>query len=430
MATKRDKKCGLLFFVFFCVFCDCPSFSEEPVKAELGAESAWVGQAVPLHITLYAPGPFSGTASFDLPELPRTFIIKQGRPIVGSETIGGETWMTQRHQFHIYTQGAGNVEIPPIHVRFEAKRDFLSDAQPFEGTTPVLRFESRHPPGIQSGAVVVSTPNMEIEQTWSPRPGQALEAGDVVERRIVRRATKTTGMVLPDPSLSAPVGVRVYSAEPIIHDKTERGESTAERIDTIRYQFSAGGKFQLPALEFRWWNLEKEQLETKSLDGAEFKVAALATKAADQPDNRQWIWWFALLPLLWILKLIAGRILKPLRQTERLAVKAVVSACRRNHPDEAYAALLHWSRITGITPPPDAPFAEEWELLSRTLYSAESMSWKGRALASAFKSFRKQWLRKGFASSESPALPELNPTSLSTGTRRAGTSPRPCVGGG
>ena len=50
----------VLLFIYSCCPSVCCSF--EPVRAEIGKETAWTGEAVPLIITLYSPGPFSGTA--------------------------------------------------------------------------------------------------------------------------------------------------------------------------------------------------------------------------------------------------------------------------------------------------------------------------------------------------------------------------------
>ena len=79
------------------------SAAAEVVRAKLGKDTAWTGEAVPLIVTLYSPGPFSGTASFELPELPRTTFVRAGNPLVGSEQIDDESYFTQRHEFTIYT---------------------------------------------------------------------------------------------------------------------------------------------------------------------------------------------------------------------------------------------------------------------------------------------------------------------------------------
>ena len=130
-------------FVMTLLFLSCSvSQAFEPVQAELGKEVAWTGEAVPLIITIYSPGPFSGTAAFDLPELPQTVAVKVGNPVVGSEDVDGESYLTQRHVFHLYTQQSGQVAIPSFRVRFSGKRTFTSDAEAMEGETPDLRWRS------------------------------------------------------------------------------------------------------------------------------------------------------------------------------------------------------------------------------------------------------------------------------------------------
>jgi hypothetical protein len=72
------------------------AFDVAPVRAELSETTAWTGEAVSLVVTLYSPGPFSGTAAFEIPQLPRTAFVKVGNPLVGSEQIEGESYLTQR----------------------------------------------------------------------------------------------------------------------------------------------------------------------------------------------------------------------------------------------------------------------------------------------------------------------------------------------
>ena len=166
----------------------------DAVRAELEKDSAWTGEAVPLVLTLYSPGPFDGTAAFDWPDLPRTAFVRLGGPVVGSEEIDGESYITQRHEITVYTQRTGEIVIPPFPVRFSGKKTFTSDPEPVEATTAELRFESKRPPGTESMGVVISATEMEIRQSWNPQPDaiEQITAGDVIERTIFRTAQGTT----------------------------------------------------------------------------------------------------------------------------------------------------------------------------------------------------------------------------------------------
>ena len=71
---------------------DDPAADAPNVRAELRKQSAWTGEPVPLVVTLYSPGPFSGAAAFDLPRLSRTTIVTTGSPLVGSDGAPIRRW--------------------------------------------------------------------------------------------------------------------------------------------------------------------------------------------------------------------------------------------------------------------------------------------------------------------------------------------------
>ena len=146
--------------------------------------------------------------------------------MVGSEEVDDESYMTQRHEFTLYTQRSGDIVIPAFRVRFSGKKTFTSDPEPMEGTTSELRFKSKRPPGTESMGVVVSATAMKIQQTWNPVPESDIKAGDVIVRTITRNAEGTTAMMLPPVPTDAPEGVRVYSGTPDVQDKVERGDTT------------------------------------------------------------------------------------------------------------------------------------------------------------------------------------------------------------
>ena len=94
--------------------------------------------------------------------------MKAGNPVVGSQDVDGQSYFTQRHEFTIFTQNAGDIVVPGFRVRFAGKTSFLSDPEAMEGVTPELRFQSKRPPGTDNLGVVVAVTNMEVTQTWNP----------------------------------------------------------------------------------------------------------------------------------------------------------------------------------------------------------------------------------------------------------------------
>lgn len=415
----------------------------EPIHAELGKESAWTGEAVPLIVTLYSPGPFNGTASFDLPRLPRTAIVKLGNPVVGSEQVDEESFLTQRHEFAVYTQSTGEVVIPAFAVRFEAKSSFTSDAEAVEGAAEELRFRSNRPPGTESLGVVIAVADMQLTQSWAPSSDAVVSPGEVIKRTISRRASGTTAMMFPRLDADAPHGVRVYTDDPIVQDNTVRGASTAARTETITYQFERPGTFQLPDQTIAWWDTAAGELKRETLAGETVTIEAVA--ADDQTAGHaggdhaagesvpQWMLAalflasglgaiLAVTGLMRWSEIWRGHRNRP----EGVAARRLLAACRVGAAPDAYAALLAWKRAVAdeaasggndyelaARPPTGSltdSFQQESSALARRMFGKgpSESNWSGDRLATLFKQVRRHNKIEREPTAVS-SLPTLNP---------------------
>jgi len=428
MATENRR--SRVFTILLCAILGLLPASlltaQEPVRAELGKESVWMGQAVPLLVTLYSPGPFSGTAAFELPKIPRTIVMKAGTPLVGNEDIDGVSYFTQRHEFTIYTQQTGEVVVPAFRIRFSGKKTFTSAPEAMEGVTPELRFESRRPPGTERFGALVSAAELAATQSWNPEATEPLKAGDIVERTITRRASGTAAMMMAPVTTAAPPDVRVYLADPIVKDQIQRGEATAERIDTIKYQFEQAGTYQVPELSFDWWDVEASELKRIVLPGNTLtvkgsKVAAESTSGL--PDFR---WRLAILLVGLLVIWTATKLWLAWRfrhnHPEQIAARRLLAACRANAPSDAYSALMQWQRLIGgsrqgsdlkaLPSVGDAPSLEaEQAVLAQYLFGGESAqgAWSGKRLAATFAQTRRRLSLVDRKQRAMCSLPQLNP---------------------
>ncbi len=410
-----------------------------PVQAKLMKESVWTGEGMPMVITLFSPGPFSGTASFDFPELSQTVFIAEGSPLVGSEKIDGESYFTQRHEFTIYTQRSGEIELPSFPVRFSGKKTFTSDPEPIDGATLALQYTSKRPPGLAANEIAIAADSMKITESWTPANLDHLNAGDVIKRKITRRATGTTAMMLPPVSKDAPDGVRVYLTDPIVFDRNERGSRQAERDETIKYQFERPGVFTLPELAFKWWDPKSEEYQQTMLKERTVTVEglpAVATTVTESDEQKSWLWVIMLLGaslIGWYFRTSISAALSHgyhvLYTEETRAAARVVRACRAGDPTAAYVCVLEWMRIVRLnhhvatldsTLNSDQweEFQQEWSNLSQYEFGdrPDRGEWQGSHFVVAFQKFRRNLKHRTSWKSQQSSLPALNPVSTNAST--------------
>ncbi|MCG8651823.1 MAG: hypothetical protein MI861_18430, partial [Pirellulales bacterium] len=321
-------------------------------------------------ITLYSPGPFSGTASFALPEIPQTVFVKVGNPVVGTETIDGQTLLTQQHEFRVITLRSGRVLIPAFQVRFQGKPSFVDQPEPMRGTTNELEFQSRQPPGTQSPgtqppgtqspgtqspAPIIAAEDLEISQRWMPESNTQVRPGDVVQRTVTRSATGTTCMLFPPVKVSGDDNLRVYHHVDKLKDSTDRGQLSAIRVETIQYQFSRAGTYTLPPIEFTWWDLKSQQLTGQQLQGRTIKVvSAMPVPTQPTPSSTTVDWPVqntliaASVCLILVGLFIAVRTRRSARfHPETDVSRQLIRACKSRDAAAAYTNVLAWTRIVG-----------------------------------------------------------------------------------
>jgi hypothetical protein len=373
----------------------------------------WTGQRLPFYVELRARGSFAGAASFALPEIPRTVILKVGNPVVSSQEIDGKSWFVQTHEFALFSQQSGSVEVPEFEVRFRSRDSFTGPVKEQQAQVPAARIEIRTPPGSESVGFLVTTESLDLTENWEPQPGP-VKVGAIFKRTIVQRATNMTGMALAAAPTHAPDGVRVYPGQPEVTDKTERGDFLGERRETITYLLQKPGTLELPALTYVWWNPKTERLQSKTLPAVTFEVTASGETVDTRPD-----WTSQLAAVLLVLGLgiwqrrriamLLARCWKKLNPPDRVAARKLLRACRHHDAAAAQAAWNQWHNMQDDKFLPGPELRAAVTGMQRCLFGpATAGSWRGDELARAFNAERALFKisSKGRPSS---ILPLLNP---------------------
>lgn len=390
----------------------------DPVTVRLPMTTGWTGQRIPIFVELRATGSFAGTAAFELPQLAGALVIKIGPPVVGSEEIDGESWLVQSHEFALFVQRPGPLEVPPFTVRFAHHEGFTGPVKEVQAPVPGARVEIKLPPGTEPSGFFPTTASFTVRESWEPKPGP-VQVGAMIKRTIVQQAVNVSGMALVPAQATAPEGLRLYPGTAETRDSIDRGELVGERRETLTYLVTHPGTRTLPALTYSWWNPKTEQLQSKTLDAVTFDSAPAAstrTRAATDrsPSFRYWLLAAAAIcaPALHQRRRVARwvrRWLAWLFPPDEMAVRRLLAACRRNDATAAEAARFSWLQTKGSGFRTDPELKVAIQGLHRHLYGSGAPNpWQGEELRRAVK---KQLATKRTRSVGTPrsALPALNP---------------------
>lgn len=238
------------------------------------------GQKLTLSLKIATDRWFGGGTRIVLPEVPGLVILQTEQfASNASERRGEQNWVIQRWTLDIYPQRAGAFTIPPIASQVQVNADVGDDVS---GTlaSPPVSFSVAVPLALTDVQQWVAAPEFSVSQQFD-RSLDALQVGDAFERTIVFEASNVMAMMLPSAPPGEFSGLSTYPSPPVLENTNNRGQASASRTERVSYVVEAEGRYQLPALDFYWWNTTAGALQLISLAPQEIVVGTgIATAAA------------------------------------------------------------------------------------------------------------------------------------------------------
>jgi hypothetical protein len=242
------------------------------------AQNIVPGQQVTLNLVIATDRWFGGGTRIILPEVPGLVILQTEQfASNASERRGNQSWVIQRWTLDVYPQKAGEFTIPPVQARLQVNAGSDQDVEGTIASAP-LGLAVTVPAALADIPQWVAAPDFSVQQRFD-RDLDTLQVGDAFERVVEFSATDLMAMMLPSLSATKTPGLAAYPYPPVLDNSNNRGESRATRTERISYVVEAEGRYQLPVLDFYWWNTARNRLEVLSLEAIEFSVGATAVAA-------------------------------------------------------------------------------------------------------------------------------------------------------
>lgn len=389
-------------------------------------DKLYVGQRIPFSIQVLTTARFDSNPRFDLPRVKGALLVQApGKPVFGSDEVERESYTTYSFDFAIYAQREGGFEIPAIPVRVSEVLEIGKAPRESTLTTRSVRLKAIMPPGAEGLASVISTRSFLFgEDRWEPKPGR-VEVGAAFTRSIRMGAEDVLGMSIPTLPLPRIDGMQVYAKQTLVHEERNHGVLYGVVEQVFVYVCERSGRFVVPPISVRWFDLEAGVMKTEILDAVNIEVVAgpgLGGAAAGKGDGKAAgmppTWWLIVsLSVLGVLAVLWRYVLPHLarRWGEREGAWRVEvrRACLQNDAPEAHRTLMQaldrgpasatnrtamgWARSHGA-----AVLQREVERLELAVVT--SSDWNGSALSRCLPAR----LLPTAVSAKAESLPPLN----------------------
>ncbi len=245
------------------------------------ADNIVVGQEVQLTIEVATQRWFAGGTRIHTPEIANLVILRRDQFANNmNQREGSISWVVQRWNLQLYPKLAGDYALPPIQLELSVN-DALDGVIRGSLNTDALAFSAFIPPVLARVERWIATPSLEVSQSLDRQLDQ-LKPGDAITRNILFTATHLASMMLPTANLDSAEGMPAYPGVPRLNDRSNRGEATAERSESIVYVIEKPGQYLLPEQVFYWWNTDTKSAQTVVLPALKID-AGMATPDRNQP---------------------------------------------------------------------------------------------------------------------------------------------------
>ncbi len=414
---------------------------------------------------LYSVGLDGGSLSE--PELKNAVIERLGEDISYDTERNGKYYKVIERRYAIFPQHSGELIIPPIEFNgqiidgnSQPQRRNIFDPFGRQQTRPVrLKSEAMRMtilPQPDHSATWIPARQLTLREKWSPNPPE-FRVGEPVTRTIQMQAIGLSASLLPEITLPAINGIKVYPDQPVTENKTDGVWITGTRQEKIAMIPTVSGSLTLPKINITWWNTQTKKVQTATLPARNIEVLpALTDGQTEQPvtltqptslsqstantnlsaqpsktDPLPWHWFTLIFGIAWLVTLVAWwkakssiQVAAPIQVTKSVnnaslksVRKALKTACNNNDARQARIALLNWANIvwpeskwtglSNIAQQFDHPSLQNAITeLDQNLYANDTDAWNGKNLWDLIS--KQEWPKKSLTPSQT-TLPSLYP---------------------
>lgn len=240
-------------------------------QVRLNRSSTYVNQPVEVTITVYTSTWFTSGLDPGNIKVNGAFTT-YFRPVSTSFMEGGQNYAGIQLIYHVFPFEEKDVVFPSLTLEVETPPD-----GDFRGVRRKLHTKERIikvrpiPPGFSKSDWLVAN-GLSVSDHWS-NSGRKVKVGDVLVRRITRRAYGTVSELIPPVHWDSVIDVSLYPSRSEVNNYKGKTAISATRTETMRYLFEKEGEVTLPEMVFTWYHPYQKKLYKRTLKSVTFEVA-------------------------------------------------------------------------------------------------------------------------------------------------------------
>ncbi len=240
------------------------------------ADGAVVGGIVALEVDLLVDTWFTAAPVLPKLELPGALVTPpSGEAQHLTEQHDGKTFFGLRYTYQITPQTAGRFAIPVLEFQVQpgqASGPVQIKGQPLSFAARALTGGGNEPRLVASSVTLTQ----DIQRSHDP-----LRQGDSITRRLRVEAEGAQAMLIPPPVFAEIEGLKRYVQTPKVQPLSDGrgGTNGGTREDSATYVIGDSGRFNLPAIELKWWDAATGEAHSVSVPAMEIKAAKGAYQA-------------------------------------------------------------------------------------------------------------------------------------------------------
>jgi hypothetical protein len=397
------------------------------VEAQLSKKTAYVSEQVLLYVRVYQAVVIDNLSATPL-SLENVDLQRIGSNTF-NRSIDGINYKVTESILSLAAHDSGVLTIPAL--QFEGRQmtqgsDFFSRGKQVKRRSDPLQLYVQPIPAGFPSRDWLPAEELILSEDWSADLG-SLKVGDSITRTLTIRANGLSGPQLPPVEAPNVAGVKIYPDQPKTETITASSGISALGVNSSAWVVTEPGHFQVPAIEFPWWDTQQDKLRYARIPARTLSVAPGATPTlSNQPKQNPaaahenvdsirspgvWAWLSAGLAVLWLLTLLL--LLRQRRGPSQITPKdkktledqnklfsQLDKSCRENKPQQCREQLQQL--VTLLLPQLDSPalsgledlgvveMAPALSTLNHHLFAGDSQgdTWSGVELRQALKLLR------------------------------------------